>query len=396
MAANAVAPYQQAITIDAQVYRRIEDVEAVWQQLSIEAVESPGQSYAFIRHWVTDRNISEANQRYVVGYAGGQPVALLPLQSKRAFGVHAFTWFPGTQVGCYAPVADYDRLAAMGPQDRARLWRTMLGKLGGDIVFLRAMPKVVHGHEGLLDELGVALTTETLYRAEFSSWEQCDHEQRSRTRRKHDRQQGERLAALGKVDFAEVSDPAAADAAVQVMFRQRSARFKAQGIRDPFVCDDLIGFYRAALDPKSGVDVRIHTLTLDNKIVAVRYNILDGDRMFCLISSMSECESTQAGSPGKQCLLRVMQSVFDGGVRVFDMGAGFTDEKRHWCNVQIPLREHYVARTPLGAVAGAAHRAYGTMRARAKANGDLKVILRQAVSRFERLTRRDKPRSDQL
>ena len=24
------------------------------------------------------------------------------------------------------------------------------------------------------------------------------------------------------------------------------------------------------------------------------------------------------------------------------MGTGFTDEKRHWCNVQIPVRQHYL------------------------------------------------------
>ena len=55
-------------------------------------------------------------------------------------------------------------------------------------------------------------------------------------------------------------------------------------------------------------------LRLNGEIVAVRYNIVHGDRMFCLISSMSDDPAIQNGSPGKQCLLRVMQTVFDAGL----------------------------------------------------------------------------------
>ncbi|QQR40337.1 GNAT family N-acetyltransferase [Devosia rhizoryzae] len=389
------APSRAEITV--RVTRRIEEVEQVWRSLSAGAIESPGQCYDFIRHWVNNRGIAEEDQCYVVGEVDGQAVVLLPLHRKRMFGLHVYTWFPGSQVGCYAPVTDTELLAGMGASGRAKLWRAMTRKLGGaDLLFLRSMPAEVGGHQGLFGQLGTSLTTETLFRAAFASWEQADSEQRSRSRRKHDRQQGDRLAALGKVEFEEVTDPAVAYQAVDVMFRQRSARFKAQNIRDPFVCDGLISFYRDALCPGSGIDVRIHTLRLDGDVVAVRYNIVHGERMFCLISSMAECERLQTGSPGKQNLLRVMQTVFDRGTRVFDMGAGFTDEKRHWCNVQVPLRQHYVALTPLGFAAGVAHRQYLALRAKAKASAGLKPRLRQLSQRIDHLLGRDKPTSDQL
>lgn len=379
------------------VSHSLEEVEPIWRSLAGETMESPGQSFDFIRHWVADRRIASRDQRYVVAELNGQPIALLPLHRKRIYGVRVLTWFPGAQVGCYAPVADLRRLAALSAADRRQLWREMAAALdGADILFLRSMPAEIGGHTGLFDQLGETLVTETLYRAQFSTWEQCDSEQRSRSRRKHDRQQGDRLAALGAVAFEEVTDRQVALEAVDVMFTQRSARFKAQGIRDPFVGDGLIGFYRDALDPASGIDVRIHTLRLDGDIVAVRYNIVQGDRMFCLISSMADCERIQTGSPGKQCLLRVMQSVFDQGFTTFDMGAGYTDEKRHWCNVQVPLRQHYMALTPQGAVIGALHRSYQTLRARAKAHDGLKARLRQVSMKFDRMLGRDAPKSDQL
>ena len=389
------APVTARLAVTVRVYNRIEDVEPIWRALSQGGLESPGQSFDFIRLWVINRQIAQADQRYVVGEVDGVPVALLPLHRKSVHGVRLYTWFPGAHAGCYAPLVDAPRLNALGPTGRAALWQAMIGALkGADLVYLRSMPDRIGDIEGLFDELGDALTVETLYRARFESWEQCDREQRSRSRRKHDRQQGDRLAALGDVGFETVRDPAEAHAVLDTMFAQRSARFRAQGIRDIFVCDNITGFYHAALEPGSGLNVRLHVLRLDGEIVAARYNIVVGDRMFCLISSMSDCGHIQSGSPGKQCLLRVMQTVLDDGIAFFDMGAGFTDEKRHWCNVQVPLRQHYVPLSPLGVLAMSTHRNFQRLRAWAKNNAAVKSGLRSLNQLRDRLLARRK--SDQL
>lgn len=381
------------VNISARVATRIEDVECAWRQLSAGSMDSPGQCYDFIRLWVRDRNIPATQQRYVIGEVDGQVAAILPLHLKRVWGIKVFTWFPGTNAGCYAPIADKKRLAALGPAGRKRLWETMTGQLSGaGLVYLRSIPSENGEAEGLFDELGFALDTETLYRAQFSSWAECDAEQRSRSRRKHDRQQGDRLASMGAVSFEEISDPAVAHEVTNIMFRQRSERFQAQGIRDCFVEDRLINFYHAALEPASGIDVRLHVLRLDGAVVAVRYNIVQGTTMFCLISSMSDCLEIQAGSPGKQCLLRVMQTVFDAGIQIFDMGAGFTDEKRHWCNVQTRLRHHYVSLTAMGEVIAEVHSAWHRLRVQAKSSLAVKTLRRK----FQQIRDRLRVPSNQL
>lgn len=396
-AVATAAPAAMRCEIDVTVTHEIEDVEAVWRTLSTQSIESPGQSYDFIRLWVRNRRLAPESQRYVVGKVDGQPVALLPLHRKRVQGVAVFTWFPGANVGCYAPVADYERLASLGAPGRAALWKAMTAALkGADLLYLRSIPVEAGGHTGLFDELGSTLAVETLYRAQFSSWEECDREQRSKSRRKHDRQQGDRLAVLGEVAFEEVAGEVARREAIDVMFRQRSARFHAQGIRDIFVYDKLIGFYQDAALPGSGIDVRVHALRLNGDIVAVRYNVVHGDRMFCLISSMSDDPHIQSGSPGKQCLLRVMQSVFDNGFAVFDMGSGFTDEKRHWCNVQMPLRQHYIGLNSRGAAIAHVHRGLQKARARAKANPTIKTALRTLRQLVDKLRGRQSAGSDQL
>lgn len=384
---DAMSPAIARGQVGVLVTDRIEDVEEVWRELTARAIESPGQSYDFIRTWVADRRIPAAQQRYVVGRVGGVAVALLPLHRKRVHGLTLLTWFPGANVGCYAPVADYDRLAALGAEGRRDLWAAMTGELSGaDLIYLRSIPTDVSGYQGLFDELGATLAVETLYRSEFVSWADCDRLQRSKSRRKHDRQQGDRLNAMGEVCFEEIRNGGDTHCAIETMFKQRSARFKAMGIRDTFVRDRLIGFYHDTVKPDSGIDVRLHVLRLNGDIVAVRYNIVHNDRMFCLISSMSDDAAIQHGSPGKQCLLRVMQTVFDQGIAVFDMGSGFTDEKRHWCNVQTPLRQHYIGLTRRGALVVAGHQAFQKTRAAIKANKQLKAVFRGARQVFDRLS----------
>ena len=375
-----------ALDIEVVVYQSLAEVEALWRALTIEAIESPGQSYDFIRAWVAQRGIAAADQRYVVGRVDGQVVALLPLHRKRVCGLSILTWFPGANAGCYAPVADYDRLAAIGETGRRALWTAMRTVLtGADAVYLRSIPVTVGGHAGLFDELGSALTIETLYRSEYASWADCDRLQRSKSRRKHDRQQGDRLSAMGAVSFEIVGNGADAGPIIDTMFQQRSARFKAMGIRDPFVQDRLIGFYQSCAAPDSGVAIQLHVLRLEGDIVAVRYNVVHHDRVFCLISSMSDDPAVQAGSPGKQCLVRVMQTVFDSGMKTFDMGSGFTDEKRHWCNVQLPLRQHYIGLTWRGRLVVALHWRFQEARAAIKAHRQLKALFRGGWQWFDRL-----------
>lgn len=352
---------QATPAISARCVAELSAVEGVWDRLTASGVESPGQLPGFIRLWAATQGISR--QVFVVGEVEGVPVALLPLRRERRAGITILTFMPGSHVGCNGPVVDAARLMALGPAGRQALWRAMLQAISGDLVYLAYVPDEPH-----FAELGAAIGADTLYRAQFASWEEANTTQRNKSRRKHDRQQGEKLEALGSVTFGEIANGDDTGAVLDIMFRQRAARFVEMGVSDPFADQTVRDFYYKAAQAGSGVEVRLHVLRLDGEIVAVRYNIVAGSRMFCLISSMSTEQRLQPGSPGKQCLLRVMQTVFDGGYTTFDMGSGYTDEKRHWCNVQIPVRHHYLPLTPAGAMAATVHRSLKTMRRQIKEN----------------------------
>lgn len=355
-------------TFRVSVSHSMRDVEAVWRALTATQVESPGQMFDFVRLWIGALGIPQADQVFILAEDEGAPVALIPLQRRWDKGVRVLSWFPGSHVGCNAPIIDIARVATMTPARRRALWLEMLRGVGdADLVHLRSVPQLVVDGVDLFAELGQFTDADTLYRAAFSSFEEADKTQRNKSRRKHDRQQGDKLEAMGQVAFEEIQNGALAAAMLDTMFAQRAARFREMGVFDPFSVPKIRAFYDATV-AGNDVPVKLHTLSLNGEIVAMRYNIAHGDRLFCLISSMSEDQSLRPGSPGKQCLLRVMQTVFDAGTRVFDMGEGLTDEKRHWCNVQIPVRHHYVPITRRGALAVAAHRGLHRLKARVKSD----------------------------
>lgn len=350
----------------------ISEIETDWRALEACGIESPGQSFDFIQSWISAFEIPERDQRFVSVHQSGKPIVVFGLHRIKVFGVGIWMTFPGGHVGTTAPLVDVVALGAMTGRERKQLWQDVCAEFdGAHLAYLCCIAEESQGQTGLFDDFGVHVPSDGLHRAQFASWEQCNAEQRSRSRRKHDKQQGAKLAAMGDVTFETLGSDDDVDDVLALMFSQRSDRFAQQGIADPFADEQVRAFYKRAFQKGGALDGRLHVLRLDGEVVAVRYNLIHGSRMFCLISSMSVAPEIQPGSPGKQCLLRVMQSEFDAGTTIFDMGSGLTDEKRHWCNVHIPMRHHYLPLTHWGRVLVAGHRAWQRLKIGLKSNARL-------------------------
>lgn len=347
------ADWWQDVGTSVSATQNIEDIENVWEKLEATGIESPGQSLDFTRAWIEKFSIPREQQLYVTGECQGQVVALLPLWRREKRGVRMLTWFPGAHVGCNAPLIDHGAFAQMSSKEQSTVWHRMeRGLFGADLVRLHAIPDI--GENNFFSALGESHPTDLLYRSEFNSWEECNAIQRSRSRRKHDKQQGAKLAAMGEVTFEELGMGDDAEDIIATMFAQKSRRFREWGIEDPFADPQVQQFYAGMFGRPGQLEARLHVVRLNGDVVSVRYNLVHGDRYFALISSMSDAEELAPGSPGKQNLLRAMQQVFDNGTKMVDMGAGYSDEKRHWCNVVIPLRNHMIPLTSKGRAAARA------------------------------------------
>ena len=186
---------------------RMSDIESVWRALTAGPIESPGQSIDFIRLWVSALGIPEQDQFYVVAYLDEAPIALVPLQRRWDKGARVLSWFPARHVGCNAPIVDVVRLQTLSSDDRRRLWIKLLRSIAGaDVVYMKSVPQLIVDGVDLFAEMGQILDADTLYRASFASFEEADKTQRNKSRRKHDRQQGDRLNAMGEVAFEEIGN----------------------------------------------------------------------------------------------------------------------------------------------------------------------------------------------
>lgn len=361
----------------------ITQIEKEWRSLEKSGeesqLESPGQSYEFIRLWIDSFKIAKRDQSFFVVLLDGVPIVGMAFEMDRHLGINVLVPYGAYHVGSGAPLVDRQKMASLSKAQQAEVWQALKsGFKGADIAFFRFVPQYHDGDKDIFSEIGVSVLADKIYRAKFDNWESCNKLQLTRTRRKHDKQHSKKLNAMGEVSFEEMSakSPQAKNI-IDIMFAQRAKRFAEQGISDPFVDENRKEFYHKAGALEGDLRGILHVLRLNGEIISVRYNLAHGDRMFSLISSMSEDLNIQKAAPGKQSLLRVMQTIFDNGIRTYDMGAGLTDEKRHWCNEIIPLRHYYVPLTSLGYIVATVHRYKKFFRYKIKNNTSLNRLAKK-------------------
>ena len=344
-------PVTDVARISIAVSERLEDVAEAWAWLEAGHCVLPSQRLGLARAWIESRSIAAKDCVFVLLSAEDEPLAILPLIRQRAYGIRLATWFYGLHLGSYAPLMNRARWDAIESSEQVRLWRQALALIPDcDIVHLHDVPGHLVEATGLAEALEARVQADSVHVARYADWAACDAKRRDKHRRKVDRQQGNKLAARGEVSFEIVGPGPEADGLIDTMFWQRAERFRVQGIRDPFRCETIKRFYKRALAEAAG---ELHVLRLDGDAIAVRYNLLAGGGIYSLITSMHPSPDLQAGSPGKQNLLRVMQAAFDAGHGFVDMGKGESEEKRLWCNEAVPLLSFNRPLTPAGRLAAA-------------------------------------------
>lgn len=354
------------------------EVEPVWRALEANGIDSPGQSFDFIRIWTETFDIPRQNQAYVAIDIAGRPLMVVAFERSRRHGVDILSPFAGSHVGVNAPLMDRARMTLLSEDDRRLIWARIRETLGADVL---DFGHVLASDAELFPDTG-SFASDCLFRTEFADWESCDRQQRSRSRRKHDKQQGQKLAAMGEVGYEEIGADKDATQAIDVLFADRAARFAKQGIADPFAAPQTRAFYRTIFRDGETLKGHMQVLRLNGAIVAARYNLVFGSRMFCLISSMNTDQVLQPGSPGKQILVHLMQRIFGQGIASFDMGAGLTDEKRHWCNVQLPLVDMLMPATAKGRVYVALFGLLPRLKRAIKSNEKLFAMFKNMRARF--------------
>lgn len=178
-------------------------------------------------------------------------------------------------------------------------------------------------------------------------------------RRKKMRNKERRIAELGTVRMIA---PATSDEAryfLSQFFLQKQARFRQQGIANPFEEPGAADFLTTAACAHFGTSdaaLRLRAMLLDDAIVAIWGSIQDQRRYTGLITSFADDGEVAKCSPGELLLNEEIRHCCAQGQAVIDLGIGAARYKNVWCDRIIPTFETHVAITNGGALYSAAQR----------------------------------------
>ncbi len=173
----------------------------------------------------------------------------------------------------------------------------------------------------------------------------------SRDARKKLRQKEKYLAEIGPVSCRAARDEGEVDAFLAAFLEQKRLRFRELGIPDPFACEGVRGFLRAAA--LAGLErgapaLELHALLAGERVVAVLGAAVDARRCCGMFISFDPDPPVARCSPGDVLLARVVPAQARSGRTAFDLGVGEAAYKTRLCSEVEPLVDLHLPVTPKG------------------------------------------------
>nr|WP_289851988.1 GNAT family N-acetyltransferase [Rhizobium sp. SSA_523] len=235
------------------------------------------------------------------------------------------------------------------------------------------MPRVWRGRRHALSDLaGHEHANHSFQLPLLSSFEQTLAQVNAKRRRKKFRLQTRRMEEIGGYHYVTPADHAESHALLDLFFRQKAARFRAQGLPDAFAEAAVRQFFHGLLDGwPSGLD---HPLMLrairlkagdEDLVPAIAGLTRKGDHIICQFGSIDETIVPET-SPGELLFWHMIEEGCRSEAALFDFGVGDQLYKRSWCPVETVLYDVVVPISRLGAMASLGHSAVTQAKARIK------------------------------
>lgn len=337
-----------------RVYQTLEAAEAVWRELETRAVLTPYQRFDWIAAWHRAGGTS-GRIAIVVIEAGGQPVALLPLEIGGRLGLKRATLI-GSDMGNsdwlmfdpgFAAMLSAERIAgwlgAAAPQaggidlvslfDQPKEW----AGLANPLLAFTHQPGPDHFHFGRIDAGG--------------SFDRFDDKRLANLNRRK-----RKLAeALGPVQLRAATSVEEIDRVQAAFLEQRAARFAQMGIANIFGEPHFVRFMREGAIASLGQArpaLIFHALHAGETIVATSCGT------FCGTHYSQYINATAGGDVAKFRLIGIlMHELFKDcaarGATSIDMGLGDFDYKGDWTEPAVAY-DGMIALTAAGRLGGAA------------------------------------------
>lgn len=328
-------------------------VEHLWRAFEKDGVCSPYQRFDWVSSFASAFAAKDgfALRVVVVRQDSGHPLLVLPLALHRRHGLTIASAVGGKQANYHLPI--FPR--GMGSQVASELPRilTQVAKSAGiDAYAFENVPPVWSEERNPL-VLGVSSSSaNNAYELELTGDAESSLKRigSSESRRKL-RKKEKALAQWGQLTWRLARTPDDINAVLDCFFHQKSERFRAMGIRDPFQEETLRTFIRNACF--NGLDrglpaLELYGLWLEGRLLATFGGAVDRQRLSCMINSFDGDPDVARFSPGYILLSKVIRAQHEAGRTVVDLGVGEARYKTEVCDRVVELRDVFMPVTPKG------------------------------------------------
>ena len=331
-----------------KTYANFDRAHPDWAEL--EAVGGGAyQSFAFARAWAATLGRRAAPMIVVARDGADQPVALLPLYSRRIGPLRVARFIGGAwanyQFGLFRPGSDWRA------DDVKALLKAAAGQANVDLFAFSYQPLEWEGAVNPLALLPGRPSPEaafaTVLQGPHTDWMDAHF---SRATQKKMRKKMRKLEAFGAVRHRRANTKDEAAAFLTAFLAHRADHAKARGEPNPFARQPVVDLLRRlALSPEPMLE--LHALLAGERIAAVFGAMPGGRRLSGLIISYDADPEIAAATPGELLLSEVARDAIARGLETLDLGAGASRYKSSICEIEEPLLDSGVGVTALGRLA---------------------------------------------
>ncbi len=340
-----------------RLFTDMEAVKSIWVGIEGTGVSTVYQSFVWCGVWLQRvgkaRNI--APLVVVAENAFGQTMFVIPLQSRRTFGVQIVEVMTAPQSAYAFGLFDKSFLGDVAVDWFENHFSDVVGLLPPhDVLKLHDLPETIGGFRNpLLAVRHFRAANQSHIMALQTNYQALLEQKRSTESRRSIRKRDAKLLAAGRLVFDLPVSLEERKATVETMLAHQKMRLAEAGVHNVFnEAEQKFIIDLTHSQTVEGPFLRPYRLMLEGNIVAVMLGAYWHGTYWALISSLAPGD-IRKHSPGDYALRSMIKHLCEDDTRVLDFSAGDTAYKGHWSDQQIPLYFIVRASSLVGLVAAA-------------------------------------------
>jgi CelD/BcsL family acetyltransferase involved in cellulose biosynthesis len=343
----------------AEIYGSLAASETLWRKLESDAasLHTPYQRFDWVAAYIRATGEAEAARVILLRDEAGRARILLPLVLRRAYGLRIAHTVGDTHANFHMPLFASRDAAALPWGDIGAAVTHAARGAGIDALALQHQPRMWDGAANPFAVAGEAEASDAYGLMLGPDPEATVRRVLSADARKKLRSKEKRLAeAHGAVAYRSAGSSEEASRFLENFYAQKSARFAAMGVADPYADPAIRGFLSAvAAGPDPAMELHALCLAESGRVLAVFGGAVSGQRFSGMMTAFDADPDIARFSPGDLLLQHLVREQTARGRRGFDLGVGEARYKASICDETINLVETIVP------VSLAGH-AYGSIR----------------------------------